>query len=94
MLAFHVSSAQGLIYRFSNMSKCFSYRKTFDKEPIIVACVCCNMIFHGTPKCASVSEPEAALLSLEDKDPLLVYRCVRCKDSGGIISGLYSSLSG
>lgn len=76
------------------MSKCNKCRKSFDINSVITPCVCCCKLYHSTQSCTGTSDAEARVLVLDNCDPLLVYRCPNCKDSGGVSSQLYSTLSG
>lgn len=76
------------------MSKCTSCKKLLDGKSVIIPCICCNLLFHGTPTCAGISPAEASILILENSDKLLVFRCLKCKESGGISNQLYKTLEG
>ena len=81
----------------------------------IVACVCCNSLFHANyagytdfvkakkiePKpdlngtamnCAEVNASEERVI-IQQKEHLMVYRCVSCKENGGISPALQKLLT-
>lgn len=76
------------------MSKCNECKKPFDNKSVITPCICCSKLFHGTPACAGISVAAASVMILEDGDPLLVYRCKKCTELGGISAQLLNTLQG
>lgn len=75
------------------MSICSSCNSGFSGGQLIVPCVCCNNLFHGTIECTGVTASEQKVFTLKTKQPLLVFRCKTCADSGGKNSPFAQALS-
>lgn len=70
---------------------CAKCKDSFSDGEIIVPCICCLRLFHGSIDCTGATSTEVKVFKLSKA--ILVFRCQECSNNGGLSATYVDTLS-